>query len=283
MDEDYAIQSTLLKQRFEEKGYDTKKLEEERNEMSKCSQMDLLGESTKRQDGGKVPFITNFSSDFKNLGAAFRKHWHILTEDPLLRSVLPDRPNIIYRRAPTLRSKITGSYLEHKTPNETTQSDLTGNKLVGFHYCGRCVGCQQVDSRTKKLTFKKDTMVEEFKIKDFLTCTSDFVVYAIQCPCGLLYIGRTTRPLKIRIREHVYNIKRKLLSHNLSAHYATHHKGDPRHLNFWAVEKIRGHWRGSNKIRELSRRESFWIYTLSTLEPGGLNVEFDLNCFINNS
>lgn len=111
----------------------------------------------------------------------------------------------------------------------------------------------------------------------------DHVVYGVECPCGKLYIGQTTRPLSVRIREHIYNIKKRITTHNLSAHFLKEHGADPGGLKFWGIEKSWTHWRGSNKLRELSKRQSFWIYKLETLEPKGLNVEFDLNCFISNS
>lgn len=34
----------------------------------------------------------------------------------------------------------------------------------------------------------------------------------------------------------------------------------PRDLKFWAIEKYKPHWRGSHKVRELSKSESRWLY-----------------------
>ncbi|CAH2274651.1 Hypothetical predicted protein, partial [Pelobates cultripes] len=34
-----------------------------------------------------------------------------------------------------------------------------------------------------------------------------FVVYALKCPCGLLYVGETIRPVKERIGEHKRSIR----------------------------------------------------------------------------
>lgn len=102
----------------------------------------------------------------------------------------------------------------------------------------------------------------------------------LQCGCGLQYIGRTSRALHVRVGEHINNIKKGLVTHNVSRHFRNHHNRNPRGLQFWGLEKVTKHWRGGHFIRQLSRRESFWIYETKVLTPLGLNVDFDLNCFI---
>lgn len=44
---------------------------------------------------------------------------------------------------------------------------------------------------------------------------------------------------------------------------------------FQGIEHIPPARRGSNRIQTLKRQESFWIHTLQTLEPQGLNREYD--------
>lgn len=93
---------------------------------------------------------------------------------------------------------------------------------------------------------------------------------------GFQYIGRTSRSLSVRVGEYANNIQKGLGSHSVSKHFRTCHNRDPRCLKFWAIEKVNKHWRGVNFIRQLSKREYFWIYETKVLSPFGLNVEFDL-------
>ena len=45
------------------------------------------------------------------------------------------------------------------------------------------------------------------------------VVYKIPCSCGRSYIGQTSRPIKVRIKEHMKNIeKREVTRSNLCCH-----------------------------------------------------------------
>lgn len=71
-----------------------------------------------------------------------------------------------------------------------------------------------------------------------------------------------------------------LVSHNMSRHFKLFHQRNPKSLKFWGIERVTKHWRGGNFIRQLSKRESYWIFETRVLCPEGLNVDFDPNCFI---
>jgi predicted GIY-YIG superfamily endonuclease len=45
-------------------------------------------------------------------------------------------------------------------------------------------------------------------------------VYSIPCDCGKCYIGETSRPLEVRIKEHKYNLTQGLLKKSKLAQYA---------------------------------------------------------------
>lgn len=155
-------------------------------------------------------------------------------------------------------------------------------KFNGFQNYGHCKACTEIGNNVCRKT------IEEFqshsgnshKIKDYITCDSMNVIYLIQCPCGLNYIGRTCRKLKTPIREHWRNIRLGLSTHNLSTHYKIKHNQDPKGSKFWAIETVRKWWRGENIDNTLSKREGNWIYQLDTLIPTGLNADFDLKCFL---
>lgn len=46
----------------------------------------------------------------------------------------------------------------------------------------------------------------QIPIKGFFTCNT--VVYLLKGPCGMIYIGQTSRSIKMRFTEHKLNIKR---------------------------------------------------------------------------
>lgn len=78
----------------------------------------------------------------------------------------------------------------------------------------------------------------EFEIKEFISCMSIHIVYALECPCRLMYIGRTKRTLGKRISEHIYNISIGYKDHSVSLHFRCKHNGNPAGLKFWGIDKI---------------------------------------------
>lgn len=137
-------------------------------------------------------------------------------------------------------------------------------------------------ARRKKSSFQSTISSREYQIKDFISCRTEGVVFFLECPCRVQYVGRTKRELWKRLRENTLNLKNDFPKHSLSRHYDQFHNRDPSSLLVWGIEKYKPHWRGNNKVIKCSQSESRWIHELLTLVPLGHNVEFDLNCFISN-
>lgn len=60
---------------------------------------------------------------------------------------------------------------------------------------------------------------KQFPIKNVITCSSTHVVYLLRCPCGLSYIGKTTRKLKQCISEHKSAIHRNDRNYPVAIHF----------------------------------------------------------------
>lgn len=148
---------------------------------------------------------------------------------------------------------------------------------AGFFACRKCKACQQVTTHIRGVTsFASTANGNEFQIKEFISCKSTHVVYALECPCGLMYIGRTKRTLAKRVSEHIYNITIGYKDHSVSLHFRQKHDGNPAGLKLWGIDKLHPRWRGANLVCELSRSETRWIYLTNTLSPNGLNIGLDL-------
>ncbi|XP_071116412.1 uncharacterized protein [Haliotis cracherodii] len=72
-------------------------------------------------------------------------------------------------------------------------------------------------------------------------------VYHIQCDCGDSYVGETSRPLPIRIKEHKTSVHKKDSKSALSDHTRTH----PDHNIQWNNIKILANNQSDYKIRKL--------------------------------
>lgn len=84
----------------------------------------------------------------------------------------------------------------------------------------RVEGVRHVGFKTRVLDkFSSTVNNRSFDIKQCITCNSTHVVYALKCPCGLIYIGRTKRKLRVRIAEHIHNVKIGFKKHNVCLHF----------------------------------------------------------------
>lgn len=199
------------------------------------------------------------------------KHWGILHQDPHLKTSLPIRPKVIYRRAPNLRSKIAPSKFR-SIP--TASSVPTLIPLVGMYQCRKalCKTCKFIQHGQKSFTTKGKTFV----LKEFYNCSSDFVVYGLMCPCGLMYVGRTIRALRRRFGEHRRLIEGGTDPHSVPRHFSLAHQGSTEGLKVWVIEQIPRSLPAAERFKRLCARETFWIYTLDVLSPGGINESIEI-------
>lgn len=165
----------------------------------------------------------DFNAQHKQVKRIVRKYWDIIKADRHLGAILPEKPRFTYRRAPTLRDRLARNVLD--PPTKKNFSFFEGK---GYYPCKKCYTCRHTkESKKKKLSFTSTVTTKEHPIEDFISCRTGGVVYLLECPCWIQYIGRTKRELWRRLREHVQNIKKGFVKHSLSRHYAEFHNEDP--------------------------------------------------------
>lgn len=112
-------------------------------------------------------------------------------------------------------------------------------------------------------------------LKDFYNCYSDFVIYGLTCPCSLLYVGRTIRALPTRFGEHRRSIEGGIdplkVAHSVPKHFTQAHKQSMEGLQVWVIEQISRSLPAAERFKKRCARETFWIYNLDVLSPGGMN------------
>ncbi|OCT91696.1 hypothetical protein XELAEV_18014756mg [Xenopus laevis] len=193
--------------------------------------------------------ITTYSHKSSQLRRIIQKYWSILGQDPKLKGILPTQPNFAYKRGPSL-----GSIL---SPSLFTDTDVSGSThwltTKGCYRCGgtRCGTCRFM--RPTK-TFKGRRDPKLYNIQFYGNCGTSNVVYLITCDCGLQYVGKTTRPFRKRLSEHLGCVARRDCSSAVAKHLIECHNS--------------------------ALKEAMWIYRLGTVVPNGLNREWELNCLI---
>ncbi|CAJ0928452.1 unnamed protein product [Ranitomeya imitator] len=91
--------------------------------------------------------------------------------------------------------------------------------------------------------------------------------------------GETTQHVRDRISQHKSSTRCGKTYLPLPYHFAPK-KHNISQLRFQVLEQIPCPRRGSNRVKTLRRREAFWINKLDTLEPRGLNRDYEISSFI---
>lgn len=280
-EEYFEKRATELQHRFSERGYNQYDIKRAYSRAKKTLRALLMKDKPLKQSSdNQVRFITPYNCKEKDMRAALQKYWAILTEDEALKGVLPPTPSLTFRRSKNLRDLLVRSHLVGSTPNR-----LFGSKgpKWGCKPCHSCVACNNVSSMT---TFWNSDKSREFTITHTINCQTKAVIYFATCPCGLIYIGMTSRELRRRVREHVLGIQSAATESDIQSlkpiprHFKSRHNCDPTLLRVWGIDQILPNPRGGNIKKILAQKEAQWIFRLDTVQPKGLNENLSFSSFL---
>ncbi|XP_077155812.1 uncharacterized protein LOC143818356 [Ranitomeya variabilis] len=254
----------LMSEKFRDREYPSTLLHQERLLSSAP-----VGDQPPKIKQERLPFVHTHHPFMPKVHSAIRRHW------PLLGKAYPSIPSfqtpalMSTRRPPNIKDQIVRADIGSARTELTQQ--LLSTRRHGTFPCLHCAACSNI-IRTDSITHPRTG--KSFPIRGFFTCESNFVVYLIKCPCGLLYVGETIQHVRDRVASHKSTIRCGKTWLPLPAHFAA-----ARHtvaqLKFQVIEQVPRPRRGGDHIKLLRSREAYWIYTLDTLAPKGLNREID--------
>ena len=219
-----------------------------------------------------VPLVTTYNPSLPNIKEIVTKHWDNLECSERMRSALKSaKPLISYRRCKNLKDILCRADVANNEQHKNKEYQHYGQTTIPFgirptlgnskchrHRCHNCKYMKHTNAVTSRITHSKHY------IKQTINCNSKGVIYLIECSlCCAQYVGQTSRTLKTRISEH-----RSAISLKKPTSVSTHFNSPNHSLKNFTVC-------GLEKVTDTSRlleRESFWIYTLRTAKPLGLNA-----------
>ncbi|CAJ0965023.1 unnamed protein product, partial [Ranitomeya imitator] len=181
-----------MSQKFRERHYPQHLLDHERSRA--LQPQSPLQRQTNRD---RVPFVHTFHPFMPKIELVIKKHWPILTKAYPNITNFSSPALMCNRRAPNIKDRLVRADMGSSRPS-TSQSVLSTCRHSTFP-CLSCASCSNIiksDSVTHPRTDKS------YPIRGYHTCNSNFVVFVIKCPCGLLYVGETTQHVKDRIASH---------------------------------------------------------------------------------
>ncbi|OCT96078.1 hypothetical protein XELAEV_18013760mg [Xenopus laevis] len=220
----------------------------------------------------RVAFVSQYNAYSNDCKSILYKHWHLLREAYPTIKEFQQIPMMSFRRGTTIGNKVVSADIRLPPMKET----FLGPKRQGMFKCKGCAQCKYVLVGSE---FSDTENKKNYKIRGFHTCDTNFVVYMLVCPCGLIYVGETTQKVRDRFSQHRSTIKVKNRSLPVSRHCIDMgHTSDD--LKFRVIQHIPPPKRGGDRSLILKRTEVQWIDRLKTLTPNGLNRDFDLHLFL---
>lgn len=213
--------------------------------------------------------VTTYNETSSHLTKIIRRHLHIVRD--------------FYKQI-LLFSKCTPFFVQEsiqfKDRLVKTDTDPTsGKQRKGKLGCYACMSCDNCGQLIRGPVFTHPGTGETFKIRHCLTCRHDHVIYALQHPCHLLYIGETTTERRLRINNHKSAIRTGKVKLPVLRHFAEfgHTIAD---LKFSIIDQVPPLKQGGNREKILNRKEVVWNNRLGTIPRRGLNLDYPLHFFL---
>ena len=207
-----------------------------------------------------------------NLIQIIRKYWPLLHTNRTLHRLFPNEPMIAFRRETNLRDMLVRAKIEYPPSiNEKRMYKLrnTTCPVITCKYCKYIRKDQSVQSSFMCAPYKT-------RVECRISCLTTNVVYCITCQkCKTQYVGETKRQLKRRMYEHLRQID-KYGQFNVQTTPVSEHFNQvckrPAKLTFQVLETIKADPQLERTTDLRRRRETYWILTLRTIEPFGMNI-----------
>lgn len=139
-------------------------------------------------------FVSTLNTKYRTILKIIQKYYNILKLDQHLAPCLLPKPQITFRKAHTIKNIIAPNKLEK--PNRPISDIRTYfDSRTGIFQCRKrgCLTCQSITHGRSKIVTNQGT---SFQIRQFITCSTECVVYSLRCPCNLLYVVYTMHTLR---------------------------------------------------------------------------------------
>ena len=179
-------------------------------------------------------------------------------QDESVRRVFTPPPIVSYRSARKLSSYLVRAKL------------YSLERKRGSYKCGnlRCRVCNNIEETD---TFTSTTTEESYKINHHLCCNDKYLIYLlIRKVCKKRYTGKTVDRFRLRWNGYKESDWKFLRGEEI--------KQKSLHEHFWSVshqsfEDVSIYLIDKTDPSDLHKREYYWMRTLKTIAPFGLNTE----------
>jgi hypothetical protein len=172
---------------------------------------------------------------------------------------------LAHKRAPNIRDTLVRATTNYPPPTDSRVKFNPNEKTCKRLNSPRCPKAT-AQGNVKSLITK-----QTYRTPKYVSCESRNVIYCIECTqCGKQYIGETKRSFRIRISEHIGDVKNNRNYKPVAKHFNSRNH-NIRNMKKTILEIITHDPDLEESTIHRRERENFWINRLRTLDPLGLN------------
>ena len=151
------------------------------------------------------PFTTTYTPWLPQLTKLIQKHWNIISNDPHLVNIFPERPITALRANKNIAKYLVRADLKTQPKNNLDRPHLYLPTHNLTDYCHTCAHPQcSICPFLKPTSAIQSSLTKRIHPLDtHYTCTTPKVIYLITCTtCSKQYVGQTSQNLRMRFRHH---------------------------------------------------------------------------------
>jgi hypothetical protein len=247
------------------RGYPKKILKKHVDEVKKLKQCDLLEPKEKQDSMDRIVLTLEYNPANPDILGIINSEWHQLESSPKLSKLFKNKPLLAHKRAPNLRDTLVRA---------TTQYPPVPDSRVKFNpnaeKCKRR-NCPYCPKPSVQGYIKSKITKETYRTTKYVSCESRNVIYCIECTqCGKQYIGETKRSFRIRISEHMGDVRNTRNYKPVARHFNSRNH-TIKNMKNTVLETITQDPELEQSTIHRRTREAYWIHRLRTIDPMGIN------------
>lgn len=247
-----------LQTKLEERNYPTALIQKQFGRAKKKDRRGLIFQERKdkRRPDDKARLIFTYSTANPPIHKWVRESKKLLARNDDAKA-LGDKIQIGSKQPKNLQRLVGGFKNESAGPKTPTPG-------AGCKKCGRCrVSCPILN---ESKTFKSTSTGKVYKIRQDLTCTSDWLIYLATCKrCSGQYVGKSKTIFKLRHSNHKQEIKNQ--RGGLGHHYGGSGPCGYQDLSITLIEQVE-----EKNLEFLAERELWWQHQLRVYVQNGSNA-----------
>ena len=263
----YDTHSIRLAEAYVTRGYNAAEIARSRKKVRRLPRHTLLAEKTKDTTDDALVCTIPYNLHNVDVKRIIADNWFLLSEAPHLENLFINNPIFGFSRPKNFKDTLCKAAIRY--PESSTTREAISS-IYDSDPCSRqnCTWCPKINTHRRiKSTITKER--HKKLLHELTDCETSCIIYLITCKdCHKQYVGETKRSFRTRLSEHDRDVRLQKDT-NVARHFNTHGHDWP-NSRLDIIEHLKGDPDLKTPMR--LKRETYWIATLRSISPFGINI-----------